>query len=98
MGVVSDSEVSKVSVVGLGMKTHFGVAATMLEALARTEVGVQMITTSEIKISVLVEALAGDVGTQGCASRVRPRRPDRRRSGALHSRLPAPPTAAPVTE
>ena len=54
-GVVSDSEVSKVSVVGLGMKTHFGVAATMLEALARTEVGVQMITTSEIKISVLVE-------------------------------------------
>ena len=54
-GVVSDSEVSKVSVVGLGMKTHFGVAATMLEALARAEVGVQMITTSEIKISVLVE-------------------------------------------
>jgi aspartate kinase len=54
-GVVSDSEVSKVSVVGLGMKTHFGVAATMLEALARAEIGVQMITTSEIKISVLVE-------------------------------------------
>ncbi len=54
-GVVADSEVSKVSVVGLGMKTHFGVAATMLEALARADVGVQMITTSEIKISVLVE-------------------------------------------
>ena len=51
----SDGEVSKVSVVGLGMRTHFGVAATMLEALARTEVSVQMITTSEIKISVLVE-------------------------------------------
>ena len=66
-GVVSDSDVSKVSVIGLGMKTHFGVAATMLKALARAEVGVQMITTSEIKISVLVE-LAGDVGTQGGTS------------------------------
>jgi aspartate kinase len=54
-GVVADGTVSKVSVVGLGMRTHFGVAATMLEALARAEVGVQMITTSEIKISVLVE-------------------------------------------
>ena len=72
-GVVSDSEVSKVSVVGLGMKSHFGVAATMLEALARADVGVQMITTSEIKISVLVEALAGDVGTQGGPSRIRAR-------------------------
>ncbi len=54
-GVVADGTVSKVSVVGLGMRTHFGVAATMLEALARADVGVQMITTSEIKISVLVE-------------------------------------------
>ena len=50
-----DGEVSKVSVVGLGMRTHFGVAATMLEALAEDEINVQMITTSEIKISVLVE-------------------------------------------
>ncbi len=54
-GVLSDAEVSKVSVVGTGMKTHFGVAATMLEALAKAEIGVQMITTSDIKVSVLVE-------------------------------------------
>jgi aspartate kinase len=54
-GVMRDGEVSKVSVVGLGMRTHFGVAATLLEALAAAEVPAQMITTSEIKISVLVD-------------------------------------------
>ena len=54
-GVVFDGEVSKVSAVGLGMRTHFGVAAAMLEALAKDEINVQMITTGEIKISVLVE-------------------------------------------
>jgi aspartate kinase len=54
-GVVHDGAVSKVSVVGLGMRTHFGVAATMLEALAGAGINVQMITTGDIKISVLVE-------------------------------------------
>ena len=54
-GVVHDRDVSKVSVVGLGMRTHWGVAATMLEALARADISAQMITTGEIKISVLVE-------------------------------------------
>jgi aspartate kinase len=54
-GVVRDGEVAKVSVVGLGMRTHFGVAATMLEVLAQEEITVQMITTGDIKISVLVD-------------------------------------------
>jgi len=54
-GVVHDGGVAKVSVVGLGMRTHFGVAATMLEALAQEEIAVQMITTGDIKISVLVD-------------------------------------------
>jgi len=53
-GVEHDAEVAKVSVVGLGMRTHTGVATTMFEALAREGVNIQMITTSEIKISVLV--------------------------------------------
>ncbi len=53
--VAHDSEVAKVSVVGLGMRTHTGVATTMFEALAREGINIQMITTSEIKISVLVE-------------------------------------------
>ncbi|HMB08424.1 MAG TPA: ACT domain-containing protein, partial [Isosphaeraceae bacterium] len=53
-GVTHDAEVAKVSVVGLGMRTHIGVATTMFEALAAAGINIQMITTSEIKISVLV--------------------------------------------
>jgi aspartate kinase len=58
-GVVHDREVAKVSAVGLGMRTHFGVASTMLEALAVAGVVPQMITTSDIKISILVERARG---------------------------------------
>ena len=54
-GVTHDAEVSKVSVVGLGMRTHTGVATAMFEALADAGVNIEMITTSEIKISVLVQ-------------------------------------------
>ncbi len=54
-GVDFNPDVAKVSVVGLGMRTHTGVAMLMFESLARTGVNLQMITTSEIKISVLVE-------------------------------------------
>jgi aspartate kinase len=54
-GVTHDAEVAKVSVVGLGMRTHTGVATTMFEALAEAGINLEMITTSEIKISVLVE-------------------------------------------
>jgi aspartate kinase len=53
-GVTHDAEVAKVSVVGLGMRTHTGVATTMFEALALAGINIEMITTSEIKISVLV--------------------------------------------
>ena len=50
-----DAEVAKVSVVGLGMRTHTGVATTLFEVLAAAGINIQMITTSEIKISVLVD-------------------------------------------
>ena len=53
-GVTHDADVAKVSVVGLGMRMHTGVANTMFEALADADVNIEMITTSEIKISVLV--------------------------------------------
>jgi aspartate kinase len=53
--VTSDQSVSKVSVVGLGMAQQTGVADKMFRALANAGVNIQMITTSEIKISVLVE-------------------------------------------
>ena len=54
-GVTHDANVAKVSVVGLGMRTHTGVATAMFEALAEAGINIEMITTSEIKISVLVQ-------------------------------------------
>jgi len=53
-GFACDDDVSKVSVVGLGMARQTGVAQRMFRALANAEINIQMITTSEIKISVLV--------------------------------------------
>jgi aspartate kinase len=52
--VVFSDEVGKVSVVGLGMRSHAGVAADMFAALAQADINIQMISTSEIKISVVV--------------------------------------------
>ena len=54
--VISDQNVSKVSIVGLGMRSHAGVATTMFKALAAEGINIQMISTSEIKISVVVDA------------------------------------------
>jgi len=54
--IITDSKVTKISVVGVGMKSHAGVAATMFKALADRSINVQAISTSEIKISVLIDA------------------------------------------
>ena len=51
-----DEEVAKVSVIGVGMRSHAGVAKTMFSALADKGVNIQVISTSEIKISVLIDA------------------------------------------
>lgn len=53
--IVVDDSVAKVSVVGIGMRSHAGVAAQMFKALAADGVNIKVITTSEIKISVLIE-------------------------------------------
>ena len=53
--VTSDDKVAKVSIVGVGMRSHAGVASTMFEALAKDGINIQMITTSEIKIAVIIE-------------------------------------------
>jgi aspartate kinase len=53
--VRSDSRIAKISVVGVGMRSHAGVASQMFEALADVGINIQMITTSEIKISVIIE-------------------------------------------
>ncbi len=53
--VSGDPQISKVSVVGVGMRSHAGVASRVFEALARENINIQMISTSEIKISVVVD-------------------------------------------
>jgi aspartate kinase len=54
--VIGDDKIAKVSIVGVGMRTHSGVAARMFEALSREKINIQMISTSEIKVSCVVEA------------------------------------------
>jgi aspartate kinase len=54
-GVNMNTDVAKVSIVGVGMRSHFGVAARMFETLARKKVNIMMISTSEIKVSCVVD-------------------------------------------
>jgi len=54
--VVINENVAKISVVGIGMKSHAGVANTMFRTLAEKSINIQVISTSEIKISVLIDA------------------------------------------
>jgi len=53
--VVGDTKVSKVSVVGVGMRSHVGIASQMFRTLSEENINIQMISTSEIKISVLID-------------------------------------------
>ncbi len=52
---VTDDRIAKVSIVGVGMRSHAGVASSMFKALADENINIQMITTSEIKISVIID-------------------------------------------
>lgn len=54
-GIEVDDKVAKVSLVGVGMRSHAGIASRMFEALAKASINIQLITTSEIKISVVIE-------------------------------------------
>ena len=62
--VISDEDIAKVSVVGVGMRTHSGIAAKVFETLASGGINIEMISTSEIKISVVVESVKGEEATQ----------------------------------
>ncbi len=53
--VVGDTKIAKVSIVGVGMRSHAGVASRMFGALAKEGINIQMISTSEIKVSVVLE-------------------------------------------
>lgn len=68
LDIVCDTDVAKVSVVGAGMETHPGVASTMFEALFEADINIQMIATSEIKISVLIDAKDADKAVEAVHS------------------------------
>ena len=53
--VVGDAKIAKVSIVGVGMRSHAGVASRMFESLAKESINILMISTSEIKVSVVIE-------------------------------------------
>ena len=58
--IACDTNVAKVSVVGAGMESHPGTASKMFEALYEQNINIEMIATSEIKISVLIDASDAD--------------------------------------
>ena len=53
--IIGDPKIAKVSVVGIGMRSHVGVASLMFRTLSEEGINIQMISTSEIKISVVIE-------------------------------------------
>jgi aspartate kinase len=57
---VSNEGIGKLSVVGVGMRSHSGVAAKMFDVLAHEQVNIDMISTSEIKVSVVIDLAKGE--------------------------------------
>lgn len=66
--VVGDDKIVKISVVGVGMRSHAGVAAQMFRTLAAEGINIQMISTSEIKVSVVVEEKYLELGVRALHS------------------------------
>jgi aspartate kinase len=62
--VMGDDRIAKVSIVGVGMRTHSGVAAKMFETLSRENINIMMISTSEIKVSCVIEAKYGELAVR----------------------------------
>ena len=62
--IQSSNTISKVSVVGVGMRSHAGVAQTLFDTLGKNKINIQVITTSEIKISILIDEQFTDLAVQ----------------------------------
>jgi aspartate kinase len=62
--VITDEKIGKLSIVGVGMKSHTGVAGKMFDVLAKEGVNIGMISTSEIKISVTIDLAKGEAATR----------------------------------
>ena len=66
--VVGDRKIAKVSVVGVGMRSHAGIASKMFKVLANEGINIQMISTSEIKVSVVVDEKYLELGVRALHS------------------------------
>ena len=66
--VKTDSKIAKISIVGVGMRSHAGIASKMFKALAEVNINIQLITTSEIKISVVVDEKFLELGVRALHS------------------------------
>ena len=64
-GVATDDKIAKISIVGVGMRSHAGVASKMFNSLAADGINIQMITTSEIKISVIIDERYLELAVRG---------------------------------
>jgi len=62
--VLSDEAIARVSVVGVGMKSHYGVAANMFDALAKNKINIEMISTSDISISCIIQKKFGETAVK----------------------------------
>jgi aspartate kinase len=66
--VVGDDKIVKISIVGVGMRSHAGIACTIFKALADEGINIQMISTSEIKISVVIDEKYLELGVRALHS------------------------------
>jgi aspartate kinase len=62
--VIGDSKIAKISLVGVGMRSHAGIASLMFGSLAKEGINIRMISTSEIKISVVVDEKYLELGVR----------------------------------
>jgi aspartate kinase len=62
--IIANERVAKLSVVGVGMRSHSGIAARMFDTLGKEDINIDMISTSEIKISVVIDAAKGEQATR----------------------------------
>ena len=62
--VISDDKIAKISVIGVGMRNHYGTASTMFSVLSRENINIMMISTSEIKISCVIDSKYAELATR----------------------------------
>ena len=74
--VVADKNIAKVSIVGVGMRSHSNVAAQMFAAMAKEGINIHMISTSEIKISIIIDAKYTELAVQALHDTFFPDRPE----------------------